>query len=279
MKTFIKWFGNKSRYNKKLISHFPSQFKTYIEPFIGSGAVFLQLQPNSWIINDINSDLIDVWLSIKNSIKIILKIIDSFSQEFLRLDKKNRLVLCRSITNKFANMRRGSTRSTYYLLMKNCVYHGSIIKNNKFYFRGLDLNFMNEKYAPFFSKPAYKEMLIELQIYLNKTNGIITHQDYKTVLQKAKNNDFVFMDPPYIETHEYDFSYNFNDYDNLPSTFISELKQQCILLDKRNVKWLMTQADTPLIRNCFNKYNISEIKIYRQARKQYTTELIIKNYD
>lgn len=276
MRTFIKWFGNKSRYKQKLICHFPKNIDTYIEPFIGSGAVFLEIQRQKWIINDINNDLIHVWVSIKNYLYIIIKIVSSFSKTFLSLDKPDQLALCRSITNKLQNMRYGPSRATYYLLMKYCVYLGSLIKNNKFYFRGLELNFMNTKYTPTFSKPIYIEKLKKLSKFLNTSNGQILNQDYVDVLKIAKNGDFVFMDPPYIEDHKYDFEYNMNA--PISSSFIVELFKECKKLDKRNIQWLMTQADTPIVRNLFKNYVIIEMKVYRQSRKVYTTELIIKNY-
>ncbi len=280
MKTFIKWFGNKSRY-KHIITHlFPTDIDTYIEPFIGSGAVFLETQPQKWIINDVNTDLMHVWTSVQKSVHTMAKIIISFSKTFLSLDKPGQLVLCRSITNKLSKMRYGPTRATYFLLMKYCVYLGSLIKNNKYYFRGLELNFTNSKYIPFFSKPIYIENLKQLSKFLNTTSGQILNQDYVDVLKLAKQGDFVFMDPPYIEEHQYDFVYNVNVNENETncSSFINDLLKECKKLDKRKVKWLMTQADTPTVRKLFAKYDMTEMKVYRAARKVYTTELVIKNY-
>lgn len=65
MKTFLKWSGNKTQHLNKIIQYVPKEFGTYIEPFVGSGAMFLKLQPKKWIINDINKDLINVWKNIQ----------------------------------------------------------------------------------------------------------------------------------------------------------------------------------------------------------------------
>ena len=59
MKTFIKWSGNKSKHINKFKEYIPKEFNTYIEPFIGSGALLLHLEPKKWIINDLNKDLIN----------------------------------------------------------------------------------------------------------------------------------------------------------------------------------------------------------------------------
>ena len=61
MKTFIRWQGNKSSHINKFIKYIPQYTGTYIEPFVGSGALLLYLQPNKWIINDINKDLVSIW--------------------------------------------------------------------------------------------------------------------------------------------------------------------------------------------------------------------------
>jgi DNA adenine methylase len=277
MKTFIKWFGNKSRCKKHLVSNFPINYKTYIEPFLGSGAVFLEVKPVKWIINDVNVDLIHLWVYIKESLPPIVKIINSFSKAFLPLERVAKINLCKTKTTKLITMNQGPTRSAYFLLMKHCVFLGLLLsKTNQYYFRGLEQNFNDNNYIPVFAKDAYKENLKQISKHLNETKGKILNTDYKNVLRLAKSGDFVFMDPPYKEDRDYDFIYNAHE--NLTNAFITELKEECVKLDKRNVMWLMTQTDTQFIRKLFSKYTISEMKVYRRGRNAYVTELIIINY-
>ena len=70
--------------------------------------------------------------------------------------------------------------------------------------------------------------------------------------------DFVFLDPPYIESHNYNFNYNKDEV--LDESFIHNLYKQVKKLDKRGVKWLMTQADTKQIKNIFKEYTIKKFK-------------------
>lgn len=275
MKTFIKWFGNKTRHKRDIISQFPSRFHTYIEPFIGSGAVFLELGPQKWIINDLNTDIMNLWTSIRTSVSPMASIIEAFSHAFLSLDKRGRLAFCRSVTDKLAHMTYGPTRAAYFLLMKYCVYFGSLIKNNRFYFRGLELNFMKHKYVPAFSKPSFLENLAHVSRYLNASKGRIMNQDFRHVLELARPGDLVFLDPPYREEHPYDFSYHFDD---KKESLEYALLHECRKLDQRKVMWLMTQADTPIVRRLFRAYPMTELRVYRHARKAYATELVIRNY-
>ena len=57
-----------------------------------------------------------------------------------------------------------------------------------------------------------------------------------------------------------------------------ELKYELRDLDKKGVKWLMTQADTPEVRRLFSKYEVIYVPVYRRSTKQFKNELIIKNY-
>jgi DNA adenine methylase len=276
MKTFIKWQGNKSKHINKFIKYIPEFTGTYIEPFVGSGALLLKLQPKKWIINDLNKDLINIWNQVKNNPKDIIKIFTEFGNKFKKLSKSNQLLDCRNITSKIEYMPYDIKRASVYMLMKFCVYMGDIIIYNKFYFNGLDLPIViNNRY--FFLEQASYNNIIECSKFLNKSNGKIFNTSYEKILNKAKKNDFVFLDPPYIETHDYKFNYNKNEV--LDESFINNLYQQVKKLDTKDVKWLMTQADTKQVKDIFKEYTIKKIKVYRMASKSYVNELVIMNYN
>ena len=69
---FIRWLGNKKRHLKHILPHVPDSYNTYIEPFIGGGSLFLRLKPKKWIINDINTELIDCWKMIKTEPNLLI---------------------------------------------------------------------------------------------------------------------------------------------------------------------------------------------------------------
>ena len=62
----IKWSGGKKDELKKIIPHIPETYSTYLEPFIGGGAVYFHLNPERSVINDVHKELIDFYQSIKN---------------------------------------------------------------------------------------------------------------------------------------------------------------------------------------------------------------------
>ena len=158
--------------------------------------------------------------------------------------------------------------------MLYCSYQ-NILKNNEFYFGSLNLNILAKNQYYFLSNIFYNN-LKEISKYLNKTNGKIYNKSYENVLEKANQGDFVFLDPPYIEEHDYQFNYNQNE--KLNNNFLKGLYNEVKKLDKKNAKWLMTQADTKEIRELFKEYTIKTFKVYRHNKKKYTNELIIMNY-
>ena len=275
MKTFIKWQGNKSQHINKFIQYIPEFTGTYIEPFVGSGAMLLKLQPEKWIINDKNKDLINVWKDVKNSPEEIIDYFQEFGKEFKKLSKQEKTNMCKKITKTIEEKQYNIERSSTFMLMKYCAYMGNILINNKYQFFGLDLHItIQNRY--FFLEDNYYNNLIDVSYFMNETKGKIYNKDYISILEKAKKGDFVFLDPPYIEQHNYGFNYNKNEI--LDNLFLKKLLVQIKKLNNKGVKWLMTQADTHEIKSLFKNYTIKTMKVYRTGSKSYVNELIIFNY-
>ena len=273
MKTFIRWYGNKSKYIKFILLHFPISYNKYVEPFVGSGALFLTLQPKKWIINDLNTDLINCWKKIRSNPKIIIKHFMQFENKFESFNEQEKLNYCRKQLNAMLYMKYSYKRAALFMLVKFCAYMGFILINNKYKITALDSKIYHNKKLYFLSEKYYNN-LKEVSQFLNNSNGIISNNDYKDILKNVNENDFIFIDPPYIQTHE--FNYNYNQI--LNNKFQDDLFSQLQLLDYKKVKWLLTQPDTPYVRKLFIKYKIYEFSVYRGHSHKYDKELVIKNY-
>ena len=66
---FLKWPGGKRWIAKKYKEYFPKEYNMYIEPFLGSGAVFFSLQPKEAILSDINKELINLYVIMRDNPK------------------------------------------------------------------------------------------------------------------------------------------------------------------------------------------------------------------
>ena len=100
MKTFIRRPGNKSSHLKFITPNIPEFTGKFIEPFLGTGAVFLSLLPRKAILNDINTDISGIFSLVKNNPEYLISEINSFKQKFLILDNKQKLILCKEILAK-----------------------------------------------------------------------------------------------------------------------------------------------------------------------------------
>lgn len=278
MKTFIRYPGNKSRHIRYIKAHLPEDIDsyTYIEPFVGSGALFLFLEPKKWIINDINQDLINLYRSICDDYPNLIKHIKSFSTRtnFNNISNIERKQIMKNIMNEFITLQYNTHRAAYYVLMNMTVYNSVLIFNGKYEFRSLDVDLLRGN-KPRVLKDVYITNMKHVSILLN-SNGSIYNVDYKQILKKTTKKSFCFIDPPYDEKRDYVFTYNIGKENK--TNFVEELYKEVKKLDKKGTKWLMTQADTQNVRDKFKEYKIIEYPVYRGFKNVYTTELIIKNY-
>jgi DNA adenine methylase len=272
MKTFIRRPGNKTRHLKHIIPLIPKFPGTYIEPFLGTGAVYLHLLPKKAILNDLNKDIIDIWKLVKSDPEYIIQEVDKFKKVFLPKSNTVKLEICKKIVSEMDKY-TGKKRTIMYLLMIYCSFNGCITSTSGILsIRGINGNVYLKNQCHIFTE-NYKTKLHDLQKILK--NVKIYNSDYSKILEKSKKGDFVFLDPPYIEEKKYDFNYNKTD-----AFDVYKLKIDLHKLTEKGVKWMMTQIDTKQVRNLFKEYkfykyiNNSNFNDSNTSKK----ELIITNY-
>ena len=244
LKTFIRRPGNKSKYIKQIVKHVPAHFNTYYEPFIGSGALFLYLQPSQWVINDINKDIMQIWRVIRSNPKLLLKYFRETQIMMSSMTDEEKKSYGQNLTYSLSKQRYTVKRAALFLFLTYISYIGHIQRNHKFYFPGLDKKVDFHKL--YCLSNSYRENLLGIQNFLKTSHGVVDNNDYKHVLLNVKENDFVFLDPPYVESHHYQLTYNIDE--KLDVGFAGELLAEVKKLDDKGVKWLMTQPDTPYVR-------------------------------
>lgn len=266
MKTFILYQGNKSRYLKYILPEIQlNQDSTYIEPFLGSGAVFLKLKPKNYVLNDINKDVINIWNNVKYNSDELIEEIKEF-EDFKYLNRKEKKEYLKKEIPMIENLEYDIKRAAKYLSMKYFSYMGNIFVKNKFNYAGLSLN--NESYC---FKEGYHQNILKVSEFLRIKDNIY-NSDYKEILSKAKKGDFVFLDPPYVENINYQFSYNKNEkFDMI------EFKEEVIKLKYRGVKFIITYAETDFIKDLFKDFKMKSYQVYRRASNTYKYEILILN--
>ena len=78
---FLKWAGGKRWFTSRYLDILPQKYNRYIEPFVGSGALFFALEPQEAVIGDINKPLVETYMAIKDDWKLVLEYLRTHSTQ------------------------------------------------------------------------------------------------------------------------------------------------------------------------------------------------------
>lgn len=276
MKPLIKWAGGKRQIAPELFSRFPSDWNrgTYIEPFIGGGAMFLFAAPTKAIIADLNSRLYGFYLQVKqNSETLYLGIIE-IADQFNSLEEQDKKDFYLSLRSQYNESPVDSFQSAslLYVLNKLC-FNGLYRENSK---GGFNVPFGQKKQLPYIDK----EDLGSVSKVLADT--VILNSDFETTIGNAEEGDFVYLDPPYIPI---DATSSFTSYHS-NGFGIEEQKRLAaamLRLKSLGVNAMCSNSDTPLTREIFEELNLDSIQAPRMVSAKASgrgsvSELVITNY-
>jgi len=238
MKPLFIWAGGKNKMLKHYKPFMPKTIKTYCEPFFGGGAMYINIvekySPKELIINDINTDIIRIYKTIKSDCSSFLKILDELSQEYLPLDKAGRKNYYYSLRHKHAydyvSWDPTKEAAVLYFLMKtgfNGIYQVNKNTNDRY---GTPSGLLNQK-----DKVYEKEVVEWWNISLQKTK--ILSGDWKECCDYVddKENNFVFLDPPYRGSFT-SYGQEFTDEDQISLTkYVAENKNTTVFLCNRDI--------------------------------------------
>ena len=187
LQPFLKWAGGKRQILPQLRPYFPKQFKTYYEPFVGAGAVLFDLKPKNAVINDTNTELINLYKVVRDEKKLELLLNDlethkNDEEYFYQIRAMDR-------DDNYQDLDDWKKASRFIYLNKTC-YNGLYRVNSKGYFN-----------VPFgrYKNPDYlnKDVLLAVHKFLNENNINIMNTDFEMAVEDAEPGDFVYFDPPY----------------------------------------------------------------------------------
>lgn len=272
LKPVFTWIGGKTRLVKKLRPYIPEFTGKYIEPFLGSGGILLNLQPQSAIVSDINPDIINVWNCVKFVPEQVIENLIELTNEFKNADdKKKYLQDCVSSCHQQDDI----TKASIFILVSKCSWNGRLDPNGKFKIQSISPQvYLKGRY--FTGESVFHERIRDVSKYLNESDTHITCCDFRQTIQDAKTGDFVYLDPPYIdEAIDYAFNYTTSSSNNVS---LDMLLEECIKLNSKGVKWMLSFADTQKARTTFASFHINCIQVYRISRFKFDSELVITNY-
>lgn len=270
----LKWAGGKRQLLKSLLPLLPENISScpYCEPFVGGAALLLQLQPRQAWINDINADLILVYKVIRDHVDEVIAELKQY----------------RNNPDFFYALRDLDRDQTVFLNLSEVKKAARVLYLNKTCYNGLyRVNHSGEFNTPFgnYRRPniVNEAGLRACAAYFNRAEIHFSCSDYASVLRKARANTFVYLDPPYDPISP---TSNFTSY--ACGGFSREdqirLHHSCDELDRRGIRFMLSNSATPFIFELYQGYNITRVKALRQinsvASKRGTVdEVVIRNYE
>lgn len=198
MKPLFMWAGGKTRMLKKYGDILPESFDSYVEPFLGAGAMFVwayRKNPEAtFVLNDYNESIMSIYKAVRDDIKPFLQRMNLLSSAYLPLDKTDRKVFYYALRQEHAYDYEKWTdteeAAALYFLMKtgfNGIWQINKNTNGRF---GTPSGLLNQK-----DKVYSKENVMEWHTALQ--NCTLMTGDFAHTLEKVVPGSYVFLDPPY----------------------------------------------------------------------------------
>lgn len=189
---FLKWAGGKRWLVSQHAHLFPLFKGRYIEPFLGSGAVFFHLAPKSALLSDKNGDLITTYRVVQDTPHAL----DKRLSEFHKLHSAKFYYKMRA-----GNPTKRIERAARFIYLNRTCWNGLYRVNMK-----------GEFNVPVGSKNTVEfpeNTLADLSALLKGVE--LEEVDFEVSIDKAKKGDFVFVDPPYTVSHNNNGFIKYND--------------------------------------------------------------------
>lgn len=245
IKFFTRW-GGKTLVAKDIIKMFPQDYSTYIEPFLGGGKVFLELEKKpevQYILNDKNKDIYYLWKDMQTISPEVVKQFEFPQSKEMFEELKNKT----NIKNKKERLYRN-----LYLSF--------------FSYSGNRMGYAKKRAT------RGKHILQSIEKLQQQLKGVkILNQDYKKVIEKYDNPDAViYLDPPYYMLEKY--------YEG-QAIQLDELVEVC---RKIKGKFILSYNMVPEVRKAFKEFNIRKIELVytssHKLKRYKKNEYLITNF-
>ena len=270
----LKWAGGKRQLRNELVRRLPQRWNTYFEPFIGGGALMVELanlgRLGPAVIGDKNPELVSLYRVVRRNPE---KLAATLSDEKFRNDEES----FRRIRDEFNGL-IGTGKQP----VKRAAL---LIYLNKHSFNGLWRVNRNGHYNVPFGK--YSRVCLpatqNLQKFSRMLAGVtLINGDFEWIVRSAKEGDFVYFDPPY---HPLSKTARFTDYTTggFPFADQERLARVFSRLSDRGVRIMLSNSCTAEIRDLYEGFTVHTVPARRSinckgGKRNGAAELIVTNY-
>ena len=297
---FLKWAGGKGQLLAQIHENVPKELregkiKTYVEPFIGGGAVFFELNRvydfDNVILNDYNVELIMSYKTIRDNVDELICYLTQLENQFLSLEKSDRAIMFYNTRKKFNEEKKNVNYSN---VSEEIIKHSAnLIFLNKTCFNGLyRLNSKGEYNVPFgdYKNPTICDEHNLRNVSIALQGVTLVHGDFEQLKEHIDSHTFVYMDPPYRPLSG---TASFNSYQKTPFNDDSQkrLAEWFYDLNAEQKAFLMlsnsdpknTDPEDDFFDELYKSFNIMRVSASRAINSKGSSrgainELLITNY-
>lgn len=261
---FLKWAGGKRWFAERCMHLIPEGFNRYIEPFLGSGAMYFALKPQQAILSDLNADLINCYAVVRDAPEAIAarledhQVLHDYQHYYgVRAEKPDDPV----------------ERAAWFIYLNRTCWNGLYRVNRR-----------NEFNVPIGTKTA---VVLATDNFLRSSRLLagadIANCDFEQTLGLAVEGDFVFVDPPYTVKHNLNGFVKYNDRIFSWADQV-RLRDAVVAAAGRGASVLVTNANHASIREIYQ--GIGQMKVVQRAsvlaasssHRGQTDELVIRTW-
>lgn len=194
VKPFLKWAGAKTPLIRTLRGLFPDGDYRFIEPFVGSGVVFLNTRYRTSLLSDSNRDIISLYGVLKVRRERFIEICRG-----LFIPENRTAERFYKLREEFNQSEYGERRAALFLYLNRHCFNGLCRYNNQGKFN-----------TPFGKYDSVYFPAAEMLTFAEKLkSAVLKHADFRIPLKAAGEGDVVYCDPPYSPLSR---SANFTNY-------------------------------------------------------------------
>jgi DNA adenine methylase len=270
LRPFVKWAGGKGQLLPQFRSLYPEPMTIhrYLEPFLGSGAVFFNvqalLQPSRALLSDTNAELIDTFLAVRDEVDDLI--------ELLRQHHK------RHSESYYYEVRAQppqarAARAARLIYLNKTGFNGLYRVNS----RGLfNVPFGHRAKPEIFNEALLRATSAALQ------KAELEPRDFRDLSGVARKGDFIYFDPPYqplSKTSSFT-SYTSGSFGEKDQSDLADLYAK---LDRRGCLLMLSNSDTPLVRKLYADFHIHPVSARRSInsngdKRGPVSEVVVLNY-
>jgi len=264
---FLKWAGGKQRLIAQYARFFPPchAFVRYIEPFLGGGSVFFHLRPSPAILGDLNEELIDAYVAVRDNLMELEQAMSAWTW--------NRLDYYRARAWHPDSL-SPVQRAARFIYLNRTGWNGLYRVNREGRYNvPMGRSKTNGRWLDVQRIRAASEALQSVELVA---------ASYQYVCEKAQTGDFIYLDPPYHGPDEQftkytPFGFTYADHERLADLAVELWDRGCLVM--------MSNSFRPYVQQLYSERGFDVHQVVaphgfnsNPARRQSRAEFVAMNF-